>query len=294
MKTGRWLGRLYDAVHPEPLEGKILKCEIDGPMNYSPTPAVLIDDQERVVASGIINADGLGTFHVTHGDTKGVECLLQEVIALYVQAGYAYLELTARDSCYKTLASMNLIDIRAYEKQQVSADIAEMPWADIFFDLRTWSGKPIEHYLPEGYVVRPPESSERLRITRWLEDVFGLGWASEFDTSFRTNPPTSVIAVRVSEDARGLVREPVGFICFDVVRRGMASTIGVVTGVAGLYPSVAGSLMTTCFQGMKDRGYAYVILSGMSRRVGALRAAPGSWTIPGSYPGIFGNGVNVP
>lgn len=295
MSSHKWLIRLYDMTTDEsPLSGKkYLEYDVNGSISRSPVP-IELKERRSVVATGVLNIDGLATFHVTQGNPEGVKCLVSEVVKLYAHAGYAYLELTGDGDCKEILESMDYIEIPTNKPQEIVDDIPDMPWADIYFDLRAWTEEPINAVMSKDFVTRLPESSERLRITRWLENNFGVGWASEFDTSFRENPPTSMIAIKVIGDDKNPMREPVGFICFDVVRRGMASTFGVISGVAGRYPLVARSLMMACFQAMKERGYTYAIFSGMSRRVGALRAAPGSWTIPGSYPGVFGNGVNLP
>ncbi|WP_269217513.1 GNAT family N-acetyltransferase [Streptomyces clavuligerus] len=174
-----------------------------------------------------------------------------------------------------------------------SRDDPSLKWADFFIDLRTWSprDKPATlHAAGRELVVRRPEASEGLLLVEWIKETFGGGWASEIHRSFSRDPISSVIVV--DQDTGLPAKERlIGFVAYDTARLGMLSTIALIPSVRGHSLELAPALLEECLRQAKASGMPYAVLGGVANRLTALRYINALWTIPGSYPGIFGKGI---
>ncbi|WP_432570114.1 hypothetical protein [Kineococcus sp. SYSU DK005] len=176
-----------------------------------------------------------------------------------------------------------------------SADDPSLAYGDIFVDLTSTHLPDFPtSFSQEGatYTIRRPEASEQRALTGWIEETFGAGWASEVQRSFANTPISSVIAVQ-SDDATAQTRRPVGFISYNTTRRGMLSSIAVRDDLQGVVSRIGAALLTQCLHEARMSGLSFALLGGVSRRVAALRICPGSWTVPGSHPSVFGRGINA-
>lgn len=308
----KYLVRLYD-LEEGPLGGMSVAVAPPGTGASIPlTPAVpsTIEEHGQLVLSEQgspvgtaelhpLGACSLGPVVLADGqvDARRSAVLMRFALLHLRWAGYAYCLLTDLPHDEGVRAATVPVPTASTDAESRLADRDDrsLPWGDIFVDL----SNPALPYFPsvlsdEGkmYTVRRAEASEQMMLIRWISEEFGAGWASEMTRSFANTPISSVVAVE-TDDGDPSTRRPAGFISYNTTRSGMLSSIAVRSDLKGIISSIGGALLTQCLYETRARGFSYAVLGGVSRRVPALRSCPGSWTIPGSHPGIFGKGINA-
>ena len=128
----------------------------------------------------------------------------------------------------------------------------------------------------EGIEIRRPMAHEKSAITEWIAANFHSGWIGEFETSFKSHPVTSFIAVRE--------RRIVGFASYDVTCRAFFGPTGVITSERGR--GVGRLLLIYSMYGLRELGYAYGII-GAAGPVEFYEKTLGGIVIAGSSPGIY-------
>lgn len=125
-------------------------------------------------------------------------------------------------------------------------------------------------------VIRAPIGPECERIFRWVEQEFGLSWASEARVAMQNNPLSILIALQADS--------LIGFACYDATARGFFGPIGLIPRVHRL--GVGSLLLLTTLQRMRTVGYGYAIVG----KVGVpefFRRVAGAAEIADSDPGIY-------
>ncbi|ANZ39734.1 hypothetical protein BBK82_30520 [Lentzea guizhouensis] len=300
--TGEWRAR---TVPPSEQAALPFDWSVLGPAT---TPASLFPDSElllfeagdKPVASAALNTSGRGVVGPIRFDPAADPRLLGEVLHAALWRirwrGYAYGFL---DTAMVQLAADEL-RTAFWElpdpRERLGAaerDDPSLEWGDILVDLRGTSlPVPVVDLELDGFPVqvRRPEAAEQLLLVEWIRDEYGLGWASEMQRAFANDPVSGVIVAR-----RGFSQDPreclLGFVGYNTVRTGMLSSIALSPVVRGRHPMITASLLKLCLSEARASGFDHVVLGGVSRRQAALIGIPAAWTIPGSYPGIFGKSV---
>ncbi len=135
---------------------------------------------------------------------------------------------------------------------------------------------PLETAVSQaGISVRRPLSAEKPLLTAWVEDWFGLGWASETEVCFSFQPVSCFMAVHENKI--------VGFACHDSAFRNFFGPTGVDEAYRGM--GIGKLLLLKCLYAMRDQGYVYGIIGGVGP-AGFYEKAVNAVLIGSSSPGI--------
>mgnify|MGYP001017612548 CR=1 FL=1 len=99
-------------------------------------------------------------------------------------------------------------------------------------------------------------------VIRYIESTFTSGWASEAKAALYKNHPTCFIAVKG--------KEIVGFACYDATAKGYFGPTGVSEAYRG--QNIGQRLLYESLKGLKQDGYGYAIIGGVSQAVYAFYA----------------------
>lgn len=127
-----------------------------------------------------------------------------------------------------------------------------------------------------GVCIRKPIGPENYAVIEWIKEHFGMGWASESETSFFNSPKTIYIAIKDGE--------MIGFACYDATVKGFFGPTGVKTDCRGL--GVGKALLLYSLHGLKELGYGYGII-GSAGPVEFYKKTVGAIVIEDSSPGVY-------
>jgi len=132
----------------------------------------------------------------------------------------------------------------------------------------------------QGIVVRHAMPYEVERVTAWVREQFGDGWAAECVCTFGRQPVSCFIAV---ED--GQIR---GFGCYDAT----APDFFGPTGVEEAYRKrgIGKAILLACLHALRGLGYGYAII-GAAGPVDYYAEAVGATVVEGSSPGVYRDGL---
>ncbi len=137
--------------------------------------------------------------------------------------------------------------------------------------------EPVEAFESRtGVTVRRAIAPERHVILNWVEEKFGIGWASECEVAFSKTPITCLVAV---ENGKLL-----GFACYDATMKGFFGPTGVDEDERGR--GVGKMLYLYSLQLMRLEGYGYAIVGSAGPKEFYAKAS-GAIVIEGSTPGIY-------
>jgi len=129
----------------------------------------------------------------------------------------------------------------------------------------------------EGVVIRRAYGPEMERVTAWVREQFGEGWASEVAQAFYGQPKRCLIATKNGQ--------LLGVGAYDSSHLGVAGPLGVHPSARGL--GVGAALIRALMIEMKRRGYRYAILGWIPANVQEFhRKATGAVNIEESVPGM--------
>jgi hypothetical protein len=169
------------------------------------------------------------------------------------------------------------------------------PKVDLFLPLGDDFGRagPDQFTVGQRTVyVRRPIASNRIRLTQWVTDEFGKGWASEVECAFQQQPVSVLFATRSTLQRTD---DLLGFVAYGVSGQGMIGPSALRPSARGT--TIAAILLDRCLREMYRDGFGYAILGAMVRRRALLRVLSQAWAIPGSYPALFpvdGAAADVP
>jgi len=130
----------------------------------------------------------------------------------------------------------------------------------------------------KGIILRKPLGGEKHRVTGWVGDHFGNGWASEVDVAMSSTTRTCFIATRENE--------LIGFCCYDATALGFCGPIGVYETHRG--KGTGKALLRACLLDMKLKGYGYAIMGWVPEtQFGFYEKASGATVITDSHPGLY-------
>ena len=136
----------------------------------------------------------------------------------------------------------------------------------------------MEKLESEGVLIKRAMTPNLTKITAWVKEVFGQGWADECAAGILNNG--CWIAVKD--------KEIVGFACFDATLPDFFGPTGVAEAMRGR--GIGKALLLRCLISMKEKGYAYAII-GSAGPMDFYKKAVGATPIEGSIPGAYANMV---
>ena len=137
-----------------------------------------------------------------------------------------------------------------------------------------------EKLKAEGIFIKKAMTPDLTKITSWVKETFGQGWADECTAAILTDG--CWIAVKD--------KKVIGFACYDATMKDFFGPTGVQENMRG--HGVGKALLIRCLISMKERGYAYAII-GSAGPKDFYRKAVGAVGIEGSIPGAYRNMVGA-
>lgn len=138
----------------------------------------------------------------------------------------------------------------------------------------------MEKLKAEGIFIKKAMTPDLTKITFWVKETFGQGWADECTAAILTDG--CWIAVKD--------KKVIGFACYDATMKDFFGPTGVQEDMRG--HGVGKALLIRCLISMKERGYAYAII-GSAGPKDFYRKAVGAIGIEGSIPGAYRNMVGA-
>ncbi|MDD5675655.1 MAG: GNAT family N-acetyltransferase [Chitinivibrionales bacterium] len=128
--------------------------------------------------------------------------------------------------------------------------------------------------------IRKPIGPEKHVVMEWVAKKFNNAWKSETDVALSNDPATCLIAIVGNE----LIKELVGFACYDATARGFFGPMGV----AGPHrkKGIGRALTLAALADMRSHGYGYAIIGGVGPAE-FYRTIAGAVDIEGSTPSIW-------
>ncbi len=125
-----------------------------------------------------------------------------------------------------------------------------------------------------------PMTPNRDKVSGWVNEHFGIGWANEIEAGFTRHPVSCFIAYDTEN------KEILGFAGYDCTTKGFFGPTGVDENRRG--EGIGGALLLRCLEAMRDEGYGYAII-GSAGPVDYYRKVCGAEVIEDSVPGIYEN-----
>jgi GNAT superfamily N-acetyltransferase len=138
----------------------------------------------------------------------------------------------------------------------------------------------MEKLKAEGIFIKKAMTPDLTKITSWVKETFGQGWADECTAAILTDG--CWIAVKD--------KKVIGFACYDATMKDFFGPTGVQEDMRG--HGIGKALLIRCLISMKERGYAYAII-GSAGPKDFYRKAVGAIGIEGSIPGAYRNMVGA-
>jgi N-acetylglutamate synthase-like GNAT family acetyltransferase len=138
----------------------------------------------------------------------------------------------------------------------------------------------IEKLKNEGVLIKKAMTPDLTKITSWVKETFGQGWADECTAAILSDG--CWIAVKD--------KKVIGFACYDATMKDFFGPTGVQEDMRG--HGIGKALLIRCLISMKERGYAYAII-GSAGPKDFYRKAVGAIGIEGSIPGAYRNMVGA-
>ena len=138
----------------------------------------------------------------------------------------------------------------------------------------------MEKLKAEGIFIKKAMTPDLTKITSWVKETFGQGWADECTAAILSDG--CWIAVKD--------KKVIGFACYDATMKDFFGPTGVQEDMRG--HGIGKALLIRCLISMKERGYAYAII-GSAGPKDFYRKAVGAIGIEGSIPGAYRNMVGA-
>ena len=138
----------------------------------------------------------------------------------------------------------------------------------------------MEKLKSEGILIKKAMAPDLTKITSWVKDTFGQGWADECTAGILVGG--CWIAVKD--------QQVIGFACYDATLPDFFGPTGVLEEMRGR--GIGRALLIRCLLSMKEKGYAYAII-GSAGPMDFYKKAVGAIPIEGSVPGAYRNMVGA-
>jgi len=134
----------------------------------------------------------------------------------------------------------------------------------------------MEKIRAEGIYIKRAMTPDLTRVTSWVEETFGRGWADQCLAGILKR------ACWIAEKDG----QPVGFSCFSATNVIFFGPTGVREDMRG--HGIGKALLIRCMISMKEQGYAYAII-GSAGPTEFYRKAVGAIPVEDSSPGMYMN-----
>ena len=148
------------------------------------------------------------------------------------------------------------------------------------FDLTDHNSEYID-LQNNGISIKSAMAPDLYKITKWIGENFGQGWAGEATKAILSTPSKCFIAV--------YEKKIVGFACYDATTRGFFGPTGVEESMRG--KGLGKALLFKTLSAMYDFGYAYAII-GSAGPTNFYEKACGAVVIENSSPGYYKNMID--
>jgi len=138
----------------------------------------------------------------------------------------------------------------------------------------------MEKLKAEGVLIKKAMTPDLTKITAWVKETFGQGWADECTAGILGDG--CWIAVKD--------KKVIGFACYDATMKDFFGPTGVAEDMRGR--GIGRALLIRCMISMKERGYAYAVI-GSAGPKDFYKKAVGAIPIEGSIPGAYRNMVGA-
>ncbi len=138
----------------------------------------------------------------------------------------------------------------------------------------------MEKLKAEGIYIKRAMTPDLTKITSWVKDTFGQGWADECTAGILIG------GCWIAEKDKKVI----GFACHDATLPNFFGPTGVQEDMRG--HGIGKALLIRCMITMKERGYAYAVI-GSAGPMDFYKKAVGAIPIEGSAPGAYRNMVGV-
>lgn len=139
------------------------------------------------------------------------------------------------------------------------------------------NSKEISRLRTENISIRRVFPPDKIQLIAFVKGNFGDGWASECDVAFSNKPVSCFIAVKE--------KNIIGFACYEVTNKCYFGPTGVLEAERG--KGVGKALLISALNGLKEMGYAYGIIGGVSGAVLFYEKTVDAISIPKSHPSIY-------
>ena len=138
----------------------------------------------------------------------------------------------------------------------------------------------MEKLKGEGILIKKAMTPDLTKITTWVRDEFGQGWADECTAGILKGG-----CWIATQDGK-----MVGFACYDATLPNFFGPTGVQKDMRGR--GIGKALLIRCMISMKELGFGYAII-GSAGPMDFYKKAVGAIPIEGSAPGAYRNMVGV-
>ena len=138
----------------------------------------------------------------------------------------------------------------------------------------------MEKLKGEGVLIKKAMAPDLTKITSWVRDTFGQGWADECAAGILVGG--CWIAVKD--------KKVIGFACYDATLKNFFGPTGVQEDMRG--HGIGKALLIRCMVSMRENGFAYAII-GSAGPKDFYKKAVGAIPIEGSIPGAYRNMVGA-
>ena len=138
----------------------------------------------------------------------------------------------------------------------------------------------MEKLKAEGVLIKKAMTPDLTKITSWVKETFGQGWADECTAGILGGG--CWIAVKD--------KKVIGFACYDATMKDFFGPTGVAEDMRG--HGIGKALLIRCMISMRERGYAYAII-GLAGPKDFYKKAVGAVGSEGSIPGAYRNMVGA-
>ncbi len=138
----------------------------------------------------------------------------------------------------------------------------------------------MEKLRAEGVLIKKAMAPDLTRITSWVKDTFGQGWADECAAGIIAGG--CWIAVKD--------KKVIGFACYDATMKNFFGPTGVEESMRG--HGIGKALLLRCMISMRENGFAYAVI-GSAGPMDFYKKMVGAVPIEGSVPGAYRNMVSA-
>lgn len=129
----------------------------------------------------------------------------------------------------------------------------------------------------KDYRIVRPIAPDKVRVVEWVKEHSGISAAGECDVCFSHTPVSMYIALKDNEI--------IGYACYDATAPDFFGPTRVLDSEQR--KGVGKALLLACLEAMRDEGYAYAVIGGVSDARPFYEKCVNAVVIENSSPGIY-------